>query len=333
MANETILSSRDIRDYPFLGETKVKPGPGASLEFMYNGIIFLCLPDAQFVYSPESNHLLLESGTFFWTNKSTGTEVTVTLLNQGNVMNPSGAGKIALHGNNLEVWNYSGELNYRFQNTRYHLKQLSYSSTVPAMRGAVVSIAPAPESIDPDNQNIFFDEKAIPVVHFHWKGVPGVSTYLFRIYPSLLKEDVLTIQQVDGNTITVNIMPYIGQRHFYWDVCAFDPARNLESVPSRTGFVQLSGTFFAQKATTKPPELTLYPFTISGNMVVIKGSATPGSQMFIDDNQVTLDSLGNFTYTIFYPSMGLKDIVFNVISSTGLTTTLKRQVIVSDISI
>ena len=131
---------------------------------------------------------------------------------------------------------------------------------------------------------------------------------------------------VAGNSVMLDILPFIEYDELYWEVAAFDEARNIESIPSRIGVITISSSMLKKGMTAQPPKLEVSSLSVSGNMVLIKGSTDANAQLSIEGIAIKLDSDGKFIHTISYRSIGVKEIVFRAVAPSGLATVLKKQV-------
>jgi hypothetical protein len=92
------------------------------------------------------------------------------------------------------------------------------------------------------------------------------------------------------------------------------------------GKIKIVGVILDKEKLLKPPKLEIDSFTVSGNIVLIKGEADANSQLFINDEFVKIDMDGKFIHTITFKTLGTKSIVFKLISPSEIETVFKRQV-------
>jgi len=124
----------------------------------------------------------------------------------------------------------------------------------------------------------------------------------------------------------LDILPFIEYSALYWEVAAFDESRGIESLPSRIGVIRISSSMLKKGMMAQPPKIEVSSLSVSGNMVLIKGGTDPAVQLTIEGMNIKLDSDGKFIHTISYNSIGIKSIVFRAVTSSGLSTVLKKQV-------
>jgi len=121
-------------------------------------------------------------------------------------------------------------------------------------------------------------------------------------------------------------LPYIEYDRLFWEVAAYDGATAIESIPARLGVVRINTSMLKKGMMAPPPQIEVSSLSVSGNMVLIKGSTDPNVQLMIEGVAIKLDNDGKFIHTISYSSIGIKEIVFRAVALSGLTTVIKKQV-------
>jgi hypothetical protein len=322
--DETQLA--DIRTSVFAGETRLRSDDQTAWEFFFEGVLFSVLPRGGIRYTPQTRELILENGEFYWSRKLGRQNIEIALVKAGNVFRLSASGRIRLNDRMLEIWNYSGQLDLDFNGKPFHLQELQYLKIMDGVRFSPVALFPPPPSISPENETIALASINDTVIQFKWKNVRGAGNYRLKLYPSPWRDNVLASKVVAGNSILLDILPYIEYDELYWEVAAFDEARSIESVPARMGLIKISSSMLKKGMTAQPPQLEVSSLSVSGNMVLIKGSTDANAQLTIEGIPIKLDSDGRFIHTISYRSIGVKGIVFRAVAPSGLETVLKKQV-------
>ena len=177
-------------------------------------------------------------------------------------------------------------------------------------RFSPVNLFPPPPSISPENEKISLIHPNDTIIQFKWKNVRGASNYLLKVYPSPLRDSILSSKMVAGNAIMLDILPLIEHNELYWEVAVFDEARNIESIPSRLGLIKISSSMLKKGMMSQPPIIEVSSLSVSGNMVLIKGSTDPNAQLSIEGIPIKLDNDGKFIHTISYKSIGIKGYCF-----------------------
>jgi hypothetical protein len=147
-----------------------------------------------------------------------------------------------------------------------------------------------------------------------------------KIYSSPLKDNLLSRKVVAGNTVILDILPFIEYDKLFWEVAAYDEDRDIESLPARIGVIRINSSMLKKGMLAQPPTIEVSSLSVSGNMVLIKGSTGAGVELAIEGVGIKLDNDGKFIHTISYSSIGIKDIVFRAVAPSGLTTVMKKQV-------
>jgi len=316
----------DIKTLNFVSETRLHSDSQTAWEFFFDGFLFTALPASSVQYTPQTRELILEKGEFYWENKLTTRKVEVSLFKGGNIFKISAAGRIRLGANNLEIWNYSGKLEFDLKDRLYHLDELQYLDTRDGGRPQPAALFPAPPFISPETETIALTSPNDTIIQFKWKNVQGAREYILKIYPSDMRDNLLLSKVVDENAVTLDIMPFIEYNELHWEVAAFDSARRIESAPSRMGVISISSSLLKKGLLPQPPQIEVGSLSVSGEMVLIKGGTDPHVQLFIDGVSVKLDGEGKFIHTISYKSIGVKEIIFRAVAPSGLETVQKKLV-------
>jgi hypothetical protein len=316
----------DIKTLNFLSEARLHSDAQTAWEFFFEGFLFTALPGSAIIFTPQTRELILEQGEFYWERKQAGQQVEISLFKGGNIFKLSAAGRIRLGGNALEIWNYSGPLDFDFNGKLFHLQGLQYMSSRDGGRAAPAALFPAPPFISPETETIALTQPNDTIIQFKWKNVQGAREYILKLYPSALRDNLLLSKVVADNAVTLDIMPFIEFSELHWEVAAFDSARRIESVPARMGVITISSSLLKKGLLPQPPRIEVDSLSVSGEMVLIKGGADPQAQLFIDGVAVQLDGEGRFIHTISYKSIGVKEIIFRALAPSGLEAILKKQV-------
>jgi hypothetical protein len=316
----------DVKASIFSTETRLRSDDQTAWEFFFEGVLFSALPGSGIHYTPQTRELVLENGEFYWEKKLGRQNTEISLLKAGNIFRLSASGRIRLSDKFLEIWNYSGQVDLDYNGKPFHLQELQYLKTGGGGKLSPVNLFPASPSIAPENETISLIYPRDTLIQFKWKNVRGASNYLLKIYPSPLRDNILSSKVVADNTIMLDILPFIEYNELYWEVVVFDEARNIESLPARMGVLKISSSMLKKGMLSQPPKIEVSSLSVSGNMVLIKGSTDANAQLSIDGIAIKLDNDGKFIHTISYKSIGIKDIVFKAMTPSGLETVLKKQV-------
>ena len=316
----------DIRTLNFVSETRLHSDAQTAWEFFFEGFLFTALPGSALRFTPQTRELTLEKGEFYWEQKVSGQPVEISLFKGGNIFALSAAGRMRLSAGALEVWNYSGSLDFDLDGRLVHLNELQYANSRDGQRTPPAPLFSSPPFISPEAETIALTQPNDTIIQFKWKSVQGARHYILKLYPSALRDNLLLSRVVDDSAVTLDIMPFIEFSELHWEVAAFDAARRVESMPSRQGRIVISSSLLKKGQQPEPPRLDVDSLSVSGEMVLIKGSADPHAQLFVDGSAVKMDGEGRFIHTLSYKSIGVKEIVFLALAPSGLETILKKQV-------
>ncbi|MBN2345857.1 MAG: hypothetical protein JXO51_05655 [Candidatus Aminicenantes bacterium] len=314
-----------IRAPAFLVEARLHSDEQTAWEFLFDGFLFTALPGSAVRFTPQTRDLILERGEFYWERKQEGRRIEISLFKGGNIFKLSAAGRIRL-GADLEIWNYSEPIDFDLNGTLYRVEERQYWSSRDGGKQLTVSLLPAPPFVSPETLTLALAQPNDTIVQFKWKSVQGAREYVFKLYPSALRDHLLLSRAVDENAVTLDIMPFIEYPLLHWEVAALDPVRRIEMVPARMGVIRISSSLLKKGLMPQPPMIEVSSLSVSGEMVLIKGATDPHARLYIDGTPVKMDSAGKFIHTISFRSIGIKEIVFRAVAPSGLESLLKKQV-------
>jgi hypothetical protein len=310
-----------------------------AFEFYCVGISFTVLPRSYFYYQPNSSEFYFYSGEFYWNRKVKGKEnnVSIYIREPQNILALPDAGRIKIQENLIEIWNYSGPettsesgtltFNDGESEQTFNLKPVQLLVLRKNSPPEIFDILPLPESIDPEKTVIALKNPDDSVVRFNWKSVAGANQYVFKLYSSTLKENILVEKSTPLSWVNLNLIQF-EEREFYWQVFPIniDNGDQVEGVPSKLGHIQMVGALLGKKDVEKPPLLNIKSLTVNGNLVIIKGTAGAGAQLYINDDLVKIDMDGEFIHYLSFKTIGPKRIFFRLINPQGVETTEERYV-------
>jgi hypothetical protein len=337
------LKPVDIKQMHYPEEMYLKVEPLTSLKFYCFAASFTVLPKSYLHYHIKNKELLFHSGEFYWqytaaaAPKEKKKKCPVYIRGPRDKIVLSHSGRVRIGENSVEIWNYSGDLEVNVEGEDHRLtanqllvwaipgspnRNQRFSRRRQTSPIQISNILPMPRNIDPAKRSIVLDKPEDSIVRFNWSAVAGNPQYQFRIYSSDLKENVLFEKLLDINRINLDLLQF-EERAFYWEVFPLNPEDQREGTPSKMGEINLQGYLLGKKNVQKPPDLNVKPLTVSGNMVFIKGKADPNSQLYINDEEVNIDSEGNFFQTKKFP-LGRHKIIIRLVSPLGTVNTVVR---------
>ncbi len=329
----------NIRQMHYPGPMYFKADDYTAFEFYCVGIRFTVLPRSYFYYQLNSNEFYFYSGEFYWDKKIQGKkdEISFYIREAQNILTLSDAGRIKIQEDVIEIWNYSnpkatsrsGNLTFNDGESEqsFNLKPVQLLVLKKNSPAKILDILPLPESIDPDKKVIELKNPDDSIVRFNWKSVGGAAQYVFKLYSSNLKDNILAEKSTTVSWVNLDLIQF-EELEFYWQVfpIKIDGEDQVEGVPSELGHVKVVGTLLGKKDIQKPPQLSIKSLTVNGNLVIIKGSADANSQLYINDDLVKIDMDGEFIHYLSFKTIGPKRIVFRLISALGIETTEEKFV-------
>jgi len=320
----------NIKTLNFVSETQLRSDAQTAWEFFFDGFLFTALPGSAIHYTPQTRELILEKGEFYWDKKLAVQKVEISLFKAGNIFRLSASGRIRLGFNSIEIWNFSGQLDFDYNGKFFQLKGLQYLNTKNGSKMPPATLFPAPPFVSPEAETIALTLANDTIIQFKWKNVQGARNYLLKLYPSAMRDNLLLSKVVAGNSIVLDIMSFIEYSELYWEVAAFDMVNQIESAPAKMGVIKISSSLLKKGLLPQPPKIEVDSLSVSGNMVLIKGRTDPNAQLSVDEVVVQLDSEGKFIHTISYKSIGIKSIVFRAVAPSGLELVFRKQVTIFD---
>jgi len=339
--NYSTLNSIDIKQMQYKGDIYIKADPLTAFEFYCSGFSFIASPGSYLFFQPKTRELYLYSGEFYWNkqDKAKKSKVSVSIQAPQNVLLLPDSGRAKISDLSVNVWNYSnasGAVKFHFNGEDLNLKSNQLFAFQLQKRGkqkppVISDILPMPQGIDPVNKDIVLEKPENSIVRFNWSVLKGEARYVFRLYSSRLRENVLTEQYIDINRASVELLQF-DEREFFWEVYPVSPAGSLmEGVPSQMGVVRLLGILKETKDIKKPPELVVEISTISGNTYFARGKADPTSTLYVNGKKEHIDADGQFNISLKFSTLGRKEIIFRLVSPFKVETTHKEYIDVNEI--
>jgi Glucodextranase, domain B/FecR protein len=193
----------------------------------------------------------------------------------------------------------------------------------------VKKLTQPPALIGPaDNQ--VFQITADSRVNFGWEPVQGASAYQLEVSRSRLFS---TLEINARRPKTSAEAKVTAEGTFYWRVASVGADGDLGPFsPFRRFRVSGGGKGPSNQANdTTPPVLTLKnPYPIGGQFFIIEGTTEPGATVFINNEEVEVESNGHFKKLISLNKVGRNDIVIKAVDPAGNPTIQSQTVLVNE---
>ena len=316
----------DLQRLNWSGDLEFFADPQTAFEFICFGALFTAQPGSSIRYRTSARRLELREGDFTWSLARSDERVEALVGDKGKSLLLPSRGRLLVSPDEMTIWVFSGRGSLKSDGETLPLFEHTRFSRFGNRRPRTDEISAPPEGLAPGRSVVTLRKPNDSVVRFSWKRVPGARGYVFRLYPSSLRERVLIERIIPGNKLNVELMVFREHSDFYWDVAAVSAETGLEGVPARAGNLRLEGSLLGEKSVTRPPQLVITSLTVGGNIVLIKGEAESNSQLFINAEPVKIDMDGKFIHTMTFRNIGVKNIEFRLVSPSETETVLTRQV-------
>lgn len=168
-------------------------------------------------------------------------------------------------------------------------------------------------------------------VDFGWEAVPGAAAYQVEVSRSRL---FATLEINVKRPKTSAAARVTSEGTFYWRVASVGPDGDVGPFSQFRRF-RVSGGGRGPTNTnggdTTPPVLNLQtPVSWGGANYYIEGTTEPGATVFINNEEVEVESNGHFKKLITLNKVGRNDIIIKAVDPAGNPTVKSQTVIVSE---
>ena len=314
----------------------VKTGDRASAELIFsNGSLYTIGPNALLeIYAAlnpatrrKQNAVQMRVGTVevattddASTVRTPGTQVTVesesttqvgVTNERTSVMATRGAAAVAPESGGPAVRVASGE---------------KVSATPQGQITPVKKVTPPPTLLSPAEGQLFQLSPELKV-ELLWEAQPGSDAYVLQVSRSRL----FATQEINSRRQKTSASAKVtSEGAFYWRVASIGADGEVGPFSPFRRF-RVSGGGKAASADTKPPALQLKaPFKLGGQFYMIAGSTEPGATVFINDEEVDVDSAGAFQKLVSFGRIGSNTVVIKAVDAAGNPTVKSQTVIVEE---
>ncbi len=182
-----------------------------------------------------------------------------------------------------------------------------------------------PALLSPGDNQVFQLSPELKV-QFLWQTQADATGYVLQVSRSRL----FATQEINGKrTKTSATAKVTSEGSFYWRVASIGPDGEVGPFSTFRRF-RVSG---GNKAITdrEPPRLTMkQPFHVGGQFYTIAGTTEPGATIFINDEEVDVESNGSFQKLIGFDKIGRNQVVIKAVDAAGNQTVQSQVVIVEE---
>ena len=200
------------------------------------------------------------------------------------------------------------------------------SATPQGTISPVAKLAPPPALLSPADNQVFQLSPDLEV-ELIWNSVPTADAYVLQVSRSRLfsTHEINTRRQKTSARTKVT-----SEGAFYWRVASVGPDGEAGPFSPYRRF-RVSGGGRTSASDREPPPLTLkQPFHVGGQYYTIAGTTEPGATVFINDQEVDVESNGAFQKLIAFDKVGRNAIIIKAIDPAGNQTVQSQTVIVEE---
>ena len=168
-------------------------------------------------------------------------------------------------------------------------------------------------------------------VEFAWDTQQNATGYVLQVSRSRLFSTLEINSKRQNTTARAKVT---SEGSFYWRVASIGPDGDTGPFSTfrrfRVSGGQRAGTT-AVTADREPPKLQLNkPYSIGGPFFMIEGTTEPGATVFINDEEVDVESNGHFKKLVSFNKTGANAVVVKAIDPAGNQTVKSETVFVEE---
>jgi hypothetical protein len=166
-------------------------------------------------------------------------------------------------------------------------------------------------------------------VQFKWDPAPGAVSYVLEVSRSRL---FTSLEINSRRTKTEATARVSAEGSFYWRVASVGTDGDIGPFSQFRRFrVSGGGKGNAAASDTTPPVLTLKrPYPIGGPFYMIEGTTEPGATVFINDEEVDVESNGHFKKLVSFNKVGRNAVIVKAVDPAGNATVQSETVLVEE---
>ena len=201
------------------------------------------------------------------------------------------------------------------------------SATAEGSLSPVKKLSMPPALLTPADNQVFPGESKI---EFTWDAVPGASGYILQFSRSRLFTALEINSKRQKNSASARVT---AEGAFYWHVASLGPDGDTGPFSPPFRFRVSGGTREAGTPSQEGPAPTLQlkkPYSIGGPFYMIEGTTDPGATVFINDEEVDVESNGHFKKLVSFSKVGRNSVVVKAVNAAGKQTIQSETVLVEE---
>ena len=168
-------------------------------------------------------------------------------------------------------------------------------------------------------------------VQFAWDKEPTATAYVLQVSRSRLFSSLEINSRRQSTTANAKVT---SEGAFYWRVASIGPDGDTGPFSSFRRFRVSGGNRGGQSSVTadrEPPKLQLNkPYSIGGPFFMIEGTTESGATVFINEEEVDVESNGHFKKLVSFSKTGSNPVVVKAIDAAGNQTVKSETVFVEE---
>lgn len=333
------LPRMTIENMKFDSEIYLRTDNTTAFEFYHQDTAFIILPNSYLHYNPKTGEIWFNEGQFAWRQISKKTRAEVFLPKSNETPNTpssrsvalSERGKIKLLPGELRIYSFAGELKYSDASGVYAVTGNNMLSALGDKPAVITPLKHHPEQISPLNETRSISDAENAVLNLNWKAISPTAQYIVRLFSSNLMENVIFEKTTASTRLNISLIQFADFGEFYWQVAALDERTQQEGVPSLLGCVKMTGAIINKEQAMRSPKLKIDTFNTNGNQVLYAGVTDKNTEVFVNGQQVYVDSDGSFEDSITFNTLGIHKVKFIARSPMGLETSVEKTANIQDL--
>jgi len=191
----------------------------------------------------------------------------------------------------------------------------------------VKKVAFAPALLSPADNQVFQLSPELKV-QLIWEPQPAVTGYVLQVSRSRL----FSTQEINSRRTRTNASAKVtAEGAFYWRVASVGADGDTGPFSAFRRFrVSGGGRGVTSTDKTAPPLTMKQPFLVGSQFYIIAGATEPGATVFVNDEEVDVDSNGAFQKLVSFGKLGPNTVVIKAADAAGNTTVKSQTVIVEE---
>lgn len=200
------------------------------------------------------------------------------------------------------------------------------SATPDGALSPVRKVVMPPALLSPGDNQTFQLSPAL-TVQLLWQEQEGATGSFLQVSRSRLFSTREISERRSKTSATVRVS---SEGSFYWRVASVGPDGDTGPFSPFRRF-RVSGGGKGPTSDRTPPPLTMKaPFHVGGQFYTIAGTTEPGATVFINDEEVDVESTGSFQKLVGFGKVGRNEVVVKAIDPAGNQTVQSQTVFVEE---